>query len=176
MGLLTVWMLACAWEPADGGAAATGANDGSAGAAASGTVVVTAAETEELREELRETRRALEGVDDRLSRLELLVAEMQHVGIGQADRVRYDPSRSELGGRSVQEALDELTAMIRSFETPGEMGEFSEDLLRMHQDDGPMGGARLAGGQRKPPPQQQRQEPEGPPPGEEPMDHPPPPR
>jgi len=158
-------LAACAWEPEAVGPAPD-ANTPGAGADAA-TVVVTAEETELLREELAESRRQVEALDDRLSRLELLVAEMQQVGIGEADRIRYDPSRSELGGRSVQAALDELAEELDGLQTEGTMGDPSNSLFQMHKDNGPMGGASLAPrtggaqGQRG----QQGQGRQGPPPG-----------
>ncbi len=136
-----LWLVACGWE-ADRGPSAD-ANSPEPTAAAS-TVVVTAEETELLREELAESQRQVQALDDRLSRLELLVAEMQEIGIGEADRVRYDPSRSELGGRSVQAALDELAEELDALQAGDGTGEPSDDLFQMHREDGPMGGSSLA--------------------------------
>ena len=135
-------LAACSWEP-EGVEPAPNANTPVGGAQAA-TVVVTAEETELLREELDEARRQVEALDDRLSRMELLVAEMQEAGIGEADLIRYDPSRSELDGRSVQAALDELAGQVEALQGEGAMGEPSNSLFQMHRDDGPMGGARLA--------------------------------
>ncbi len=157
-------LAACAWEP-EGTDPALDANTPTA-RAQTATVVVTAEETEILREELDEARRQVEALDDRLSRMELLVAEMQQAGIGEADLIRYDPSRSELDGRSVQAALDELAEQIEALQSEGAMGEPSNSLFQMHRDDGPMGGARLAPraqGQQGQQGQQGRQG--GPPPG-----------
>ncbi len=142
MNAVLLLLAACAFD-SDGPAPGPDANSPVPGTEAA-TTSVTAQETELLREELDESRRQLEAVDDRLSRIELLVAEMQEVGIGQADHVRYDPSESELGGRSVQAALDELAGEIDELQAQEGVAEPSDSLFQMHRDDGPMGGARLA--------------------------------
>ena len=161
---LALWQMACQEAPPE--AVATPAE--AVPVVAAPEPAVSLERLEEVERDLKSYQATLSALDERLADLEIAVADLEHVGIGRADRVTYDPSRTRLDGRTVQAAIDDLVQMIQQFQGDGEpMGQPGSDLFRMHEEDGPMGGSRLAPGGSRGSKEQSRpkgKRPDGPPP------------
>lgn len=116
---------------------------------------------------LEEQDRRLAELESRLARLELTVAELQALGVQEAAQVRYDPSRTTLAARTVQEALTELhtdVAALRQSSQP--TGTPGPGLFAIPSDGAP-GQGPGPGGRGTPGPGQgsgQGNGPPGPPP------------
>ena len=82
-----------------------------------------------------------------MEEFEVVVADMENVGIGRADAVRFDPARSRMDARDVQAAVDEIASDLdtikRSFEN---MGGAGAGLFEVPDDDEGPGGAQPTGG------------------------------
>lgn len=82
--------------------------------------------------------RQIQDLDIRLARLEILVEEMNNVGIGEAERVSWQPNKTTLAARNVQDALDELAQKLQDLERAKEdMGQAGAGLFDL--ENGPLG-------------------------------------
>lgn len=106
--------------------------------------------------------RRLSDLEQRLARVELLVAELHEGGIADAADVRYDPSRTTLSARTVQEAVTELHVAVASMRKESSAGMGSPGGGLFEIPEGPNKGQ--ASGQPGQPPKP-GQGPPGPPPG-----------
>ncbi|MBK7759325.1 MAG: hypothetical protein IPO67_31465 [Deltaproteobacteria bacterium] len=106
--------------------------------------------------------RRLSDLEQRLARVELLVAELHEGGIADAEDVRFDPSRTTLSARTVQEAVTELHVAVTSIKREASAGMGSPGGGLFEIPEGPNKGAQQ--GQPGQPPKP-GQGPAGPPPG-----------
>jgi hypothetical protein len=127
--------------------------------AASETVAPSAAEEED-RARAEAMDRRLSDLEQRLARVELLVAELHDGGIADAKDVRYDPSRTTLSARSVQEAVTELHVAVAAMKRESSAGMGSPGGGLFEIPEGPNKGQGPPGQGPKP-----GQGPGGPPPG-----------
>jgi hypothetical protein len=96
--------------------------------------------------------RRLDGLEERLARLELLAAEPADGALSDAMRVSYNPSRTTLEARSVQDALDEIALALKRQEGgPNPLGPPGEGLFQIK---GKGKGGQGQGAQGKGPPPQ----------------------
>ncbi|MCB9744514.1 MAG: hypothetical protein H6741_10830 [Alphaproteobacteria bacterium] len=99
-------------------------------------------------EDLSAVIQRLDGLEDRLARLELLMAEMQEGGRMQASEVSFDPSRTRLDAKDAQAALTELYQELDALQrqlSRGSMGQPGAGLFELPRD-GPKGPANPNGG------------------------------
>ena len=90
---------------------------------------------EELLERMAALEERVESVELELSKVQLLVAEMEE-GANQAEDVRYNPSATTLGARDVQGALDRLAQEVASLQgSQQRMGQPSGELFRLPKDN-----------------------------------------
>ncbi|MCB9795563.1 MAG: hypothetical protein H6741_22910 [Alphaproteobacteria bacterium] len=88
--------------------------------------------------ELEAVKERLDGLEDRLARLELLLGEMQEQGLVQASSVRFDPSRTRLDAKDTQAALTELyneLDVLRRQVTRDSMGQPGQGLFQLPRED-----------------------------------------
>ncbi|MCK6521817.1 hypothetical protein L6R49_10300 [Myxococcota bacterium] len=149
------WLLAlaCGGEVGPGPEATT--------AAAEATAPSANAEEED-RARAEQLDRRLSDLEQRLARVELLVAELHEGGIADAADVRYDPSRTTLSARTVQDAVTELHVAVSAMRKESSAGMGSPGGGLFEIPEGPSKGQ--ASGQPGQPPKP-GQGPPGPPPG-----------
>ncbi|MEY3212132.1 MAG: hypothetical protein RIT28_2613 [Pseudomonadota bacterium] len=129
--------------------------------AAAEAVAPSAAEEED-RARAEALDRRLSDLEQRLARVELLVAELHEGGIADAEDVRFDPSRTTLSARTVQEAVTELHVAVTSMKRESSAGMGSPGGGLFEIPEGPNKGQ----GQGQPgQPPKPGQGPPGPPPG-----------
>jgi hypothetical protein len=129
--------------------------------AATEAIAASAAEEED-RARAEALDRRISDLEQRLARVELLVAELHEGGIADAEDVRYDPSRTTLSARTVQEAVTELHVAVTSMKREASAGMGSPGGGLFEIPEGPGNGQPQGQpGQG----QKQGQGPPGPPPG-----------
>ena len=83
--------------------------------------------------------RRLDSLEDRISRLELMVAHWVDEGNVDSLHVRYDPRATTLQARTVQDALDEVAAGLKDLQDAGEnMGRPGPGMFRIPRDESEM--------------------------------------
>lgn len=97
----------------------------------------------------------LERLDERLTNLELAIANLEQHGIERARVVSYDPRSTKLGGTNVQEALDELEGRVGKVEAKvlDDLGEPGPGLFEVRDRRGGKGkgkGPPPSGGRGRP--------------------------
>ncbi|MCB9762979.1 MAG: hypothetical protein H6739_24480 [Alphaproteobacteria bacterium] len=94
------------------------------------------------RADIETLQRRVASLDERLGRIELLLAEMQETGAQDAASVRFDPRRTRLTAKSVQAALDEmyneLSALQNSMDRQN-MGRPGDGLFQLPREEGKQG-------------------------------------
>jgi hypothetical protein len=92
--------------------------------------------------------RRVVALEDRVSALELQVSELQVGFEGEATEISFDPSRTTLDARNVQEAVNELSTEVRGIKRMlgQDMGEPGQELFTIPEDNDQRGGPRGPGG------------------------------
>lgn len=92
--------------------------------------------------------RRVVALEDRVSALELQVSELQVGFEGQATEIGFDPSRTTLDARNVQEAVTELSTEVRSIKRMlgQDMGEPGQELFNIPEDNDQRGSPGGPGG------------------------------
>ncbi|GEM_PF-2337481 len=102
---------------------------------------------EELLARIDALERQFDDLDMKVSQLQVVVADIENVGIGRAETVRYDPSRSLLDARDVQSAIDEIATDWATLQrNMVDMGGVGAGLFEVPDDDEGPGGEQATGG------------------------------
>lgn len=96
----------------------------------------------------------LNDIDERLARLELAAAQPPDAEKSDAMQVSYNPSRTTLAARTVQDAVDELALQLKHLEGgPMPLGAPGEGLFQIQgKKNQPGGPGGPPGGGKGPPP------------------------
>ncbi len=94
-------------------------------------------DTGEPRRRLSKAMKRIAELEERVSQLELHVARILEEGSSRAEWVGYDPSRTTLSARNLQDAIDELASELKALQRGQEdMGQAGPGLFQLPPDNG----------------------------------------